>query len=95
MGITIQDSGNLETSPVAPRTNTLRGDKMVQLKGQGRHVMGQAQGLSRVKLSLLFLSCKTAIISIADSVAPLTLQVSHTHKCCLPPKSKGMLFTAA
>ena len=30
---------------------------MVQLKGQGRHVIGQAHGLSRVKLSLLFLSC--------------------------------------
>lgn len=35
---------------------------MVQLNGQGRHVMGQAQGLSRVKLSLLFLSCKSQVL---------------------------------
>lgn len=56
------------TLPVAPRTNTLRGDRMVQLSGQGRHVMGQAQGLSRVKLSLLLLSCKSSIMPGADVV---------------------------
>ena len=45
-------------SPSVERTNILRGQRMVQLKGQHRKGMGQVRGLSSVKLSPLYLSCR-------------------------------------
>jgi len=36
--------------------STDKDHRIIQLKGQGKHAMGQALGLSSVKLNLLFLS---------------------------------------
>ena len=47
--------------PSVERTNILSGLMMVQLKGQHRKGQGQPRGLSRVKLSPLYLSCNMAI----------------------------------